>query len=304
MVREAVIVQMGQCGNQIGRRFWAEQLNEAVVCGRAHGSFFDSAMSALFRNLDVRYAPAVELTMGSALSTLRARALMIDTEQGVVSQTMRDPIVGDLFEETQLITDTGGAGNNWAHGYMVHGCRLSDNIEEATRLILEADSPQAFIFLHSICGGTGSGLGSFVLEQLRDSFPELCRLNITVFPSGKDEDVITAPYNAVLSTQKLTQVSDSVVPLDNSAMLKYCSRYTHVEPSPLAKQPCGFDEVNDVAAQFLSHLMAGARYNGDLNVDVNEISTNLVPFQQLKYLTASFAPLCSTGPAAEGQHHK
>lgn len=306
MVREVVIVQVGQCGNQIGRRFWTEQLNEAVVGGRTDGGFYESAMSALFRNVDVRYTPAVELSIGSVLSTLRARAIMIDTEQGVVSETFRDPIIGDLFEEAQLITDTSGAGNNWAHGYMVYGRTHGDDVEEATRRVLEGcDSPQAFIFLHSICGGTGSGLGSFVLEQLQDFFPELCRLNVAVFPSGNDEDVITAPYNAVLSMQQLTQVSDSVIPLENSAMLKYCSRHTHLESLPLAKKrSTGFDEVNDVAAQFLSHLMAGTRYSGDLNVDVNEISTNLVPFPQLKYLTASFAPLSSTWPEAKIQHYR
>jgi len=300
-----VVVQIGQCGNQIGRRFWAEQLNEAAVSGRAHGSCYDSAMSALFRNVDVRSTPAVELSTTSALSTLRARALMIDTEQGVVSEICRDPVVGDLFEEAQLITDTSGAGNNWAHGYMVYGRTLGDDVEEAMRQVLEVcDSPQAFIFLHSICGGTGSGLGSFVLEQLRDSVPELCRLNVAVFPSSNDEDVITAPYNAVLSMQQLTQMSDSVVPLENSAMLKYCLRRPHVEPLPLAKRSLtGFDEVNDVAAQFLSHLMAGTRYSGDLNLDVNEIATNLVPFPRLKYLTASFAPLFSTWPEAKSQHY-
>lgn len=35
-----------------------------------------------------------------------------------------------------------------------------------------SDSLEGFILTHSIAGGTGSGLGSFVLEKLNDRFPK------------------------------------------------------------------------------------------------------------------------------------
>jgi len=237
----------------------------------------------------------MELGVGSALSSLRARAILIDTEEAVVSETLRDPVFGDLFEGTQLITDVSGAGNNWAHGYAAYGSKYGNKIEEVARRALEAcDSPQAFLLMHSVGGGTGSGLGSFVIERLQDIFPELCRFSIAVYPSGDDEDVITAPYNAVLATQWLSEASDCVVPLENKALLDVSSRLysnSSVPSNAIGNKRCGFDEVNDIAAQLLSHLTAGSRYSGGLNIDVNEISTNLVPFQRLHYLTASFAPL-------------
>jgi tubulin epsilon len=93
MVREMVTVQVGQCGNQIGRRFWAELLHEAAAqqqaSGGAGGGTYDAAMSAFFRNVDARYEPPAELAVGAPLSSLRARALLIDTEEGVVSETLR-----------------------------------------------------------------------------------------------------------------------------------------------------------------------------------------------------------------------
>jgi tubulin epsilon len=290
-----VTVQVGQCGNQIGRRFWAELLREAAAqqqSGYSKGrDRYDAAMSAFFRNLDDRYEPAVDLNVGSALSSLRARAILIDTEETVVSETLRDPVFGDLFEETQLITDVSGAGNNWAHGYVAYGQKYGDEIEGAARRALEAcDSPQAFFFMHSVGGGTGSGLGSFTLERLRDIFPELCRFSVAVYPSNEDEDVITAPYNAVLATQWLSETADCVVPLENQALLNVSTRQI-CNSSLSSSSKSGFDEINDIAAQLLSHLTAGARYSGGLNIDVNEIATNLVPFPHLHYLTASFAPL-------------
>ena len=41
---------------------------------------------------------------------------------------------------------------------------------------------------------TGSGLGTYVLQQLEEAFPEVHRFTTCVFPS-KEDDVITSPYN-------------------------------------------------------------------------------------------------------------
>lgn len=35
-----------------------------------------------------------------------------------------------------------------------------------------SDSLEGFILTHSIAGGTGSGLGSFIIEKICDRFPK------------------------------------------------------------------------------------------------------------------------------------
>lgn len=35
-----------------------------------------------------------------------------------------------------------------------------------------SDSLEGFVLCHSIAGGTGSGMGSFLLEKLNDHFPK------------------------------------------------------------------------------------------------------------------------------------
>jgi len=35
-----------------------------------------------------------------------------------------------------------------------------------------SDSLEGFVFSHSIAGGTGSGLGSYLLENMSDNFPK------------------------------------------------------------------------------------------------------------------------------------
>src|SRR5689334_5091248 len=84
------------------------------------------------------------------LKSLRARAVLIDTEEGVVNQVLRSSI-GHLFDKSQLITDVSGAGNNWAHGYCVYGPEYRDAIFDQVRKALEAcNSPQSFFMLHSL----------------------------------------------------------------------------------------------------------------------------------------------------------
>ena len=45
-----------------------------------------------------------------------------------------------------------------------------------------SDSLEGFVLTHSIAGGTGSGLGSFMLEKLNDHFPKKLIQTYSVFP--------------------------------------------------------------------------------------------------------------------------
>lgn len=85
--------------------------------------------------------------------------------------------------------------------------------------------------LHSIAGGTGSGLGSFLLERLNDRFPKKIIQTYSVFPENSD-NVVVHPYNSLLSMRRLTQNADSVVVLDNGALSRIAADRLHVqEPS-------------------------------------------------------------------------
>lgn len=68
------------------------------------------------------------------------------------------------------------------------------------------------MLLHSIAGGTGSGLGSFLLERLNDRFPKRIIQTYSIFPDTQNAgDVVVHPYNSLLSMRRLTQNADSVV---------------------------------------------------------------------------------------------
>ena len=79
---------------------------------------------------------------------------------------MQSPI-GELFSARSMLTDVSGAGNNWAHGFHMYGPQYHDQIMELIRTEAEqCDSLQGFLLTHSLGGGTGSGLGSYLLGVL------------------------------------------------------------------------------------------------------------------------------------------
>ena len=93
--------------------------------------------------------------------------------------------------------------------------------------------------MHSIAGGTGSGLGSFLLERLNDRFPKKLLQTYSVFPNASEGDVVVQPYNAMLTLKRLVKNTDSVVVLDNGALARINADRLHTStPS--------FDQTNQL----------------------------------------------------------
>ena len=194
-----ITIQVGQCGNQIAHKFWN--------------------LASLESN------PSLFHTMED--TSHRARSVLIDMEPGVLNAIAKSGI-GKYFDSDSFVVDSSGSGNNWATGHYVFGPKHALWIEEVIRQQIElSDTLGSFSMIHSLGGGTGSGLGSFVLEMLAEIEPKIPRMSTVVFPS----DVITAPYNAVLALSVLSQHSTSVVCVDNESLGKVDSCWN----APIAK---------------------------------------------------------------------
>lgn len=95
------------------------------------------------------------------------------------------------------------------------------------------------MLMHSIAGGTGSGLGSFLLERLNDKFPKKLIQTYSVFPNANEGDVVVQPYNSLLTLKRLTNHADSVVVLDNGALARIAADRLHL-------QTTSFDQTNQL----------------------------------------------------------
>uniref|UniRef100_H2Z471 Tubulin/FtsZ GTPase domain-containing protein n=1 Tax=Ciona savignyi TaxID=51511 RepID=H2Z471_CIOSA len=281
---QSIVIQVGQCGNQIGCRFWDLCLREHACYSKK--GIYDDAISSFFRNTDARSDEAYDLpSTVQKIKNLKARAILVDMEEGVVNELVQG-YLGDIFDHKQLITDVSGSGNNWAVGHKEYGSRYQEEILDQVRKAAEAcDCLQCFFILHSMGGGTGSGLGTAILSLLQDNFPEVYRFVTAVYPST-DDDVITSPYNSVLAMKELTENADCVLPINNEALLPLVL--------DLLKNEKPFDHMNNIVANMILNMTSLSRFEGTLNVDLNEIAMNLVPFPRLHYLVSSVAPLFIT----------
>lgn len=287
MPREIITIQVGQCGNQIGRAFW-ELLLEEHSLTKNQDQLFDSALSSFFKNYD-KDGYDISKKTDKQINCLKARSIMVDSEEGVINQLFKSKIA-DLFDfESQVIQGVSGAGNNWAHGYYGYGGDYHEEIFDKIRKETEeADSLQCFLIFHSLGGGTGSGLGSYITEKLKDDYPEIYNFNASVFPSN-DDDVVTSPYNCAFSTQKLIEFSDCVFPIDNDSLQNLTKGIGLGDSKEDRKKV--FNKMNNIIAHLLSNLTSSMRFPGRLNVDLNEITMNLVPFPKLHFLLSSMSPL-------------
>lgn len=150
----------------------------------------------------------------------------MDTEPST-RQTVQNSVFGKLFTHDNQVFGKGGASNNWAKG---HNADLIDPIMDAIRREAEAcDCIQGFQITHSLGGGTGSGLGSAVCEQIKDRYPEHILSNIAVFPSPKLSDTVVEPYNTTLSFQALLEHSNDTFVIDNEALYNIAQRTLRLE---------------------------------------------------------------------------
>lgn len=147
-------------------------------------------------------------------------------------------------------------------------------------------SLQGFLIFHSFGGGTGSGFGALLLERLSTDYGKKCKLEFSVYPAPRVSTSVVEPYNAVLSTHSTIENSDCTFLVDNEAVYDICRRSLDI-PRP------NYEHLNRLIAQVVSSITSSLRFDGALNVDLNEFQTNLVPYPRIHYPLISYAPVIS-----------
>ncbi len=72
--------------------------------------------------------------------------------------------------------------------FCVHGPRHRDVVEELVRREVErCDRLAGLMAMMSVAGGTGSGVGTYVTQRLRDTYPKSFILNHLTWPYGTGE---------------------------------------------------------------------------------------------------------------------
>lgn len=159
-------------------------------------------------------------------------------------------------------------------------------LEVARKQAEDCDCLQGFQMVHSIGGGTGSGMGSLLVNRLRDEYQERIINTFTVIPSEKVSETVVEPYNAVLSLRELVLNTDETITLDNEALYDICLKNLKLEHPRLA-------DLNYLVSMSMSGVTSCFRYPGQLNTDLRKLMTNMCPYPRLKFFVPGYAPLQS-----------
>ena len=127
---------------------------------------------------------------------------------------------------------------------------------------------QGFLIFHSFGGGTGSGFTSLLMERLSVDYGKKSKLEFDVYPAPQISTAVVEPYNAILTTHTTLEHSDCAFMVDNEAIYDICRRNLDIErPS--------YTNLNRLIGQVVSSITASLRFDGALNVDLNEFQVLL-----------------------------
>ncbi|TYG95482.1 hypothetical protein ES288_A11G271800v1 [Gossypium darwinii] len=262
-MREVISIHIGQAGIQVGNACWELYCLEHGIqpdgmmpgdtsvgaCHDAFNTFFSETGSG-------KHVP---------------RAIFVDLEPTVIDE-VRSGAFRQLFHPEQLISGKEDAANNFARGHYTVGREIVDLcIDRIRKLADNCTGLQGFLVFNAVGGGTGSGLGSLLLERLSVDY-------------GKN----------VLSTHSLLEHTDVAVLLDNEAIYDICRRSLDIE------RPT-YTNLNRLISQIISSLTTSLRFDGAINVDITEFQTNLVPYPRIHFMLSSYAPVISAAKAYHEQ---
>ncbi|KAL5678112.1 hypothetical protein ACJX0J_014243, partial [Zea mays] len=284
-MREIISIHIGQAGIQVGNACWELYCLE-------HGIEHDGTMPS---DSSVGVAHDAFNTFFSETGSGKhvPRAIFVDLEPTVIDE-VRTGSYRQLFHPEQLISGKEDAANNFARGHYTVGKEIVDLcLDRVRKLADNCTGLQGFLVFNAVGGGTGSGLGSLLLERLSVDYGKKSKLGFTIYPSPQVSTAVVEPYNSVLSTHSLLEHTDVAVLLDNEAIYDICRRSLDIE------RPT-YTNLNRLISQIISSLTTSLRFDGAINVDVTEFQTNLVPYPRIHFMLSSYAPVIS----AEKAYHE
>ena len=198
-MREIVHLQVGQCGNQVGTKFWEIISDEHGVDGYGRfqgvsslqaerlGVYWDAAdqesglpdrseshviISIIISVYNTKRIAASSESPEKMIMDMASngswipRAILTDLEPGTLDSVKAGPM-GRMFRPDNFVSGKSGAGNNWAKGYYTEGAELVDILLDVTRKETEVcDCLQGYQMVHALGGGTGSGLGTLMINKV------------------------------------------------------------------------------------------------------------------------------------------
>lgn len=306
---------MGQCGNQVGLQYWQQlatehgiqsdgsstpypkdindlQLQELNNSGSSPQQYSpQSRTNGKYRNDH----PELFFTLSDS-NTYTPRSILIDMEPSVIAKSTSSlPMFNP--RNVHLSNQGNGAANNWINGYKYGTEEEETLLNLIDREVDKCDNLSNFQLFHSVAGGTGSGVGSKMLEVISDRYGHKKLLNtFSIFPSNEDtSDVVVQPYNTILTLKRLIDYSDATFVFHNDSLnrienILFNNNNNNNNNNIQHDDNDMFLGANKLIALVSASVSNPLRFPGYMYSSMESIVSNLIPTPDLKFLTSSIAP--------------
>lgn len=222
------------------------------------------------------------------------RSILIDLEPSVITKSTSSL---PMFNPRNIhLSETGsGAANNWQHGYNYGLQHQEDLINLIDREVDKCENLSTFQLMHSVAGGTGSGVGSLLLELLSDRYGSKKMINtFLIFPSNeKTSDVVVQPYNTMLTLKRLIDYSDGTFVFENDSLNAIENGMLGYKNTSLSRSSA-FEGTNKLISYVCASISNPLRFPSYMYSSNESILSTLVPTPDLKFLTTSIAPFANS----------
>lgn len=278
MVKEILSLHVGQAGIKVGESCWdlycaEHDISENGMC-KVQGEKPMGFHTFFHETETSRYVP---------------RSVFVDTDSETIAH-IRSGKNKFLFNADQLIAGKQDASSCFGRGKFTEGKKVMEPCMTAMRQNIEkCDNLQGIVMFSAVGGGTGGGLGTVLISKIHDQWGDKkAKVAYTIFPSEKASAACVEPYNSVFSTNALVEYCDSVTMLDNEAIYGLCRQKLKIKDLQ-------YLHLNRIIAQIISGQTLAMRFDGTLNVTLDQFHTNMVPFPRLHFMLSSLAPMAQPG---------
>ncbi|CAD2090547.1 delta tubulin, putative [Plasmodium vinckei lentum] len=170
------------------------------------------------------------------------------------------------YNKNNVIYGLNGSGNNWSYGFNVHAKNICEDFINLINKELEKNNNNNecidnIILFHSLAGGSGSGISSYISYILKDEYPKINLFNICVLPYTFGE-ISVQSLNTILCLSSIYEVSDCVMVFENDKFELMCKK---INGSGISGDTIGYssnsfgsidtNNINKYICQFLVHTL-------------------------------------------------
>lgn len=258
---EVINLQIGNCGIRLGTEYW-KQLNHEHLTGQ----FSSAKLSRFFKENE---------------NSLKARSILVDLKEESLN-AVKAIEISNLYDSKNYVNSTNGSGGNWCKGHYTDGDELIGEIESAIRKEVEkCEKFSGFQVLHSIGGGTGGGLGTLVIEKLKEFYCSNQVDTFSVFYKTGINDRTTEPYNAVLSINSLINCADITYMISNHSVFDIAFQQDCID-KPM------WPHINAKISRCVASALKPLRIGETLLGTIGKYLTNLVMFPTSHFVDLAF----------------